>query len=90
MLVFELSVKVLRYDPPIKALFSYTTPREFVVWGHRLLPIFVFASVTAKQVFYVDLEAHHCKVLEHLTKKNNVRKCCIGPQPNWRLMHMGV
>lgn len=71
--MFELSIKVLRYDPPIKSMFKFTTPREFVIWGHRLFPILVFASVTIKKVFFIDMEEHHQKVLHLLARKNLVR-----------------
>jgi hypothetical protein len=79
LLVFELSIKVMRYDPPLKSLFKYTTPREFVVWGHRLFPIVVFASVSIKKVFFIDMDEHHQKVLHLLARKNQVRLCSSSP-----------
>lgn len=72
LLAFEVAVKLVRYDPALKTLFPYITPREFVMWGHRLFPIFAFAAVSVKRVFYVDMDQHHQQILQHLKANNEV------------------
>lgn len=66
-------MKLIHYEPPFGKLFTSTTPREFVVWGHRLFPIFAFAVVCVKNVLFVDMEQHRRLQLQHMLKQNEVR-----------------
>ncbi|RLN64816.1 hypothetical protein BBJ28_00021951 [Nothophytophthora sp. Chile5] len=59
-------------DSAYDVLFPFTTPREFVRWGHRLFPVFAFAAVSVKRTFFVDLDKHHQVVLRHMLEKNQV------------------
>lgn len=68
----EVTVRLTRYDPVIKEISPFTTPREFLLWGHRFFPILVFAVVSIKKVFFVDLEKHHQRILIHMLEKNMV------------------
>lgn len=71
-MALEITVRLTRYDPVIKEISPFTTPREFLLWGHRFFPILVFTMVSIKKVFYVDLEKHHQRVLVHMLEKNMV------------------
>ncbi|KAG1695671.1 hypothetical protein DVH05_019410 [Phytophthora capsici] len=70
LMALEITVRLTRYDPVIKEMSPFTTPREFLLWGHRFFPIVVFAIVSIKKVFYVDMEKHHQRVLVHMLEKN--------------------
>ncbi|KAE8912389.1 hypothetical protein PF005_g25243 [Phytophthora fragariae] len=70
LLAIEVTVRLTRYDPVIKEISPFTTPREYLLWGHRFFPILVFTVVSIKKVFYVDLEKHHQRVLIHMLEKN--------------------
>ncbi|KAH7474114.1 hypothetical protein PRIC1_014427 [Phytophthora ramorum] len=70
LLCIEITVRLTRYDPVIKEISPFTTPREYLLWGHRFYPIFAFAAVSIKKVFFVDLEKHHQRVLVHMVEKN--------------------
>uniref|UniRef100_K3WA88 Uncharacterized protein n=1 Tax=Globisporangium ultimum (strain ATCC 200006 / CBS 805.95 / DAOM BR144) TaxID=431595 RepID=K3WA88_GLOUD len=74
LLCFEVAVKLIHYEPPFRAIFTATTPREFVMWGHRLFPIFAFAAVAVKKVFYIDMEKHRKLQLQHMLKQNEHTK----------------
>lgn len=68
-----MTVRLTRYDPVITEIAPFTTPREYLLWGHRFFPIVVFTVVMIKKVFYVDMEKHHQRVLIHMLEKNMVR-----------------
>ncbi|KAF1329735.1 hypothetical protein FI667_g5647, partial [Globisporangium splendens] len=74
LLCFEVAVKLIHYEPPFHAIFTATTPREFVMWGHRLFPIFAFAVVSVKKVFYIDMEKHRKLQLQHMLQQNERTK----------------
>lgn len=73
---FEIAVKLIHYEPPFRALFTATTPREFVMWGHRLFPVFVFTTLLVKKALFVDMEKHRKLQLQHMLKQNEV---CLTP-----------
>lgn len=81
--MFELAVKLVHYEPPLRALFSMTTPREFVVWAHRLFPVFAFAAVSIKHVLFIDLEKHRARQLAHMLAQNEVRLTTGRPKLCW-------
>ncbi|POM60966.1 hypothetical protein PHPALM_30094, partial [Phytophthora palmivora] len=70
LMALELTVRLTRYDPVITEISPFTTPREFLLWGHRFFPILVFTMTSIKKVFYVDMEKHHQRVLIHMLEKN--------------------
>ncbi|EGZ27186.1 hypothetical protein PHYSODRAFT_468493, partial [Phytophthora sojae] len=70
LLAIEMTVRLTRYDPVITEIAPFTTPREYLLWGHRFFPIVVFTVVMIKKVFYVDMEKHHQRVLIHMLEKN--------------------
>ncbi|CAH0489571.1 unnamed protein product [Peronospora farinosa] len=70
LLSIELTVRFARYDPVIKEISPFTTPREYLLWGHRMFPILVFAAVSITKTYFVDLEKHHQRVLIHMLEKN--------------------
>ncbi|OWZ18932.1 hypothetical protein PHMEG_0006900, partial [Phytophthora megakarya] len=70
LMALELTVRLTRYDPVITEMSPFTTPREFLLWGHRFFPILVFAMTSIKKVFYVDMDKHHQRVLVHMLEKN--------------------
>ncbi|KAF1774682.1 hypothetical protein GQ600_8418 [Phytophthora cactorum] len=70
LMAVEITVRLTRYDPVIKEISPFMTPREFLLWGHRFFPILVYAMVSIKKVLYVDLEKHHQRVLVHMLEKN--------------------
>lgn len=65
-------MKLIHYEPPFSALFTATTPREFVMWGHRLFPVFVFVALFVKKALFVDMEKHRKLQLQHMLKQNEV------------------
>lgn len=73
MFCFEIAVKLIHYEPPFGALFTSTTPREFVMWGHRFFPIFVFTALFVKKALFVDMENHRKLQLQYMLKQNEVR-----------------
>ncbi|CAI5745425.1 unnamed protein product [Peronospora destructor] len=70
LLCIELTVRLTRYDPAIKELSPFITPREYLLWGHRIFPILVFAAVLMTKTFFIDLEKHHQRVLIYMLEKN--------------------
>ncbi|TMW60222.1 hypothetical protein Poli38472_000264 [Pythium oligandrum] len=73
ILGLDLSVRLLHYDPiRAKGILTFLTPRELVLWAHRLFPIFVFAIVSIKRVFYIDLDLHQQRWLRQMLEKNKV------------------
>ncbi|DAZ99967.1 TPA: hypothetical protein N0F65_008774 [Lagenidium giganteum] len=70
LLGFEMAVRLLKYEPSIKKMFPFITPREFVLWAHRLFPVFVFALVALKRTFFVDMDLHRQRVLQHALEQN--------------------
>lgn len=72
-----MSVRLMHYDPRIKSFFPYTTPREFVLWAHRLFPILVFTIVVINKVYFIDMEAHRQRLLSHMMQQNQVRTLCF-------------
>lgn len=68
-----MSVRLMHYDPRIKSLFPFTTPREFVLWTHRLFPILVFTIVVINKVYFIDMDAHRQRLLRHMMQQNQVR-----------------
>ncbi|KAI9907327.1 hypothetical protein PsorP6_016630 [Peronosclerospora sorghi] len=72
LMCIEFTVRLTRYDPVIKEISPFTTPREYLLWGHRLLPILVFTVYSIKKVFFIDMEKHHQRILIHMLEKNMV------------------
>uniref|UniRef100_A0AAV1U4F9 EXPERA domain-containing protein n=1 Tax=Peronospora matthiolae TaxID=2874970 RepID=A0AAV1U4F9_9STRA len=70
LICVELSVQLTHYDPVIKEMAPFTTPREFLLWCHWYFPILVFATVSIKKVYFVDMEKHHQHVLMYMLEKN--------------------
>ena len=68
----EIAVQLTRYDPVIKELAPFTTPREFLLWCHWYFPILLFATVVMKKVFFIDMEKHHQRILMYMLEKNMV------------------
>uniref|UniRef100_M4C1S5 Uncharacterized protein n=1 Tax=Hyaloperonospora arabidopsidis (strain Emoy2) TaxID=559515 RepID=M4C1S5_HYAAE len=87
LMCVELSVQLTRHDPVIKEIAPFTTPREFLLWCHWYFPILVFATVSMKKVYFVDMEKHHQHILMYMLEKNMVtaylfrahmsENCCV-------------
>jgi hypothetical protein len=90
-MALEVTVRLTRYDPVITEMAPFTTPREFLLWGHRFFPIYVFAIVSIKKVFYVDMEKHHQRVLIHMLEKNMVSSRLLSARCKLQLtLHIRV
>ncbi|CAH0473749.1 unnamed protein product [Peronospora belbahrii] len=70
LMFVEIAVRLTRYDPVIKELSPFTTPREFLLWGHRFFPIVVFAAVSINKVFFINIEYHRRRALVYMLEKN--------------------
>ncbi|CEG50148.1 uncharacterized protein PHALS_07873 [Plasmopara halstedii] len=70
LLSIEMTIRMTNYDPIIKEISPYTTPRESILWGHWIFPILVFARVSVTKVFYIDLDKHQERVLVRMVETN--------------------
>ncbi|CCI40342.1 unnamed protein product [Albugo candida] len=70
VLVLELSMKFFYYEPSIFRSFCALTPREGILWLHRLYPVYLSIILISESVFYIDLDLHQNKILRHMLDAN--------------------
>nr|CCA18853.1 conserved hypothetical protein [Albugo laibachii Nc14] len=70
VLAFEVAVKSFRFQPSVFRSFCTLTPREGIMWLHRLYPVYLSVILTSESVFYIDLDLHQNKILKHMLDAN--------------------